>query len=101
VYIGEYPWNRYRKRSFRNEPGCEVSDASRAEATLHLSEHHGDGTPGSVVWIAVGDVFSWHAELSAKRYRDADPGRPEDGPSGQGFELADPSGNVLRFAQPK
>ncbi|MEU5762827.1 glyoxalase superfamily protein [Nocardia sp. NPDC047648] len=34
--------------------------------------------------IAVGDVFAWHAELSAERSRNADP-----------------SGNVLRFAQPK
>ncbi|MGK8487764.1 glyoxalase superfamily protein [Nocardia asiatica] len=73
---------------------------SRAEAKLHLSEHHGDGTPGSVVWIAVGDVFAWHAELTAKSYRYAHPGRPEDGPGGPGFELVDPSGNVLRFAQP-
>ncbi|MEU1998519.1 hypothetical protein ABZ511_29115 [Nocardia gamkensis] len=51
--------------------------------------------------IAVGDVFAWHAELSAERSPNADPGRPEDGPGGPGFEPADPSGNVLRFAQPK
>ncbi|MGV9722632.1 glyoxalase superfamily protein [Nocardia beijingensis] len=77
------------------------AQVSRAEATLHLSEHHGDGTPGSVVWIAVGDVFAWHGELAAKNYRYAAPGPPEDGPGGPGFELADPSGNVLRFAQPE
>lgn len=77
------------------------AQVSRAEARLHLSEHNGDGTPGSVVWIAVGDVFAWHAELAAKNYRYAVPGPPEDGPGGPGFELADPSGNVLRFAQPE
>ncbi|WP_280250458.1 hypothetical protein [Nocardia abscessus] len=42
-----------------------------------------------------------HAELAAKSYRYANPGHPEDGPGGPGFELVDPSGNVLRFAQPK
>ncbi|MBF6337632.1 VOC family protein [Nocardia abscessus] len=77
------------------------AQVSRAETTFHLSEHHGDGTPGSVVWIAVGDVFAWQSELAAKSYRYANPGPPEDGPGGPGFELVDPSGNVLRFAQPK
>ncbi|PXX63319.1 glyoxalase/bleomycin resistance protein/dioxygenase superfamily protein [Nocardia tenerifensis] len=76
------------------------AQVSRAEAKLHLSEHHGDGTPGSVVWIAVADIRAWHAELAGKQYRYAKPGYPEDGPGGPGFELTDPSGNTLRFAQP-
>ncbi|MEV6324369.1 glyoxalase superfamily protein [Nocardia sp. NPDC051787] len=74
---------------------------SRAGARIHLSEHHGDGTPGSVVWIAVDDVFTWKAELAGKSYGYAEPGSPEDGPGGPGFELVDPSGNMLRFAQPE
>ncbi|WP_280248456.1 glyoxalase superfamily protein [Nocardia abscessus] len=57
------------------------AQVSRAEATFHLSEHHGDGTPRSVVWIAVGDVFAWHAELAAKSYRYAEPGHPETVPA--------------------
>jgi hypothetical protein len=69
-----------------------------ATALIHLSEHHGDGTPGSVVWIAVDDIHGLHAELAAKDYRYAKPGAPEDGPGGPGFDLIDPSGNTLRFA---
>ncbi|TQM29215.1 glyoxalase superfamily protein [Nocardia bhagyanarayanae] len=76
------------------------AQVSRSDAKLHLSEHHGDGTPGSVVWIAVGDIHALHAELAAKDYRYAKPGSPEDGPGGPGFDLTDPSGNVLRLAQP-
>lgn len=76
---------------------CQVS---RGALRLHLSEHHGDGTPGSVVWIVVGDIHAFYEELAAKDYRYAKPGCPVDGPGGVGFDLTDPSGNVLRFAQP-
>lgn len=76
------------------------AQVSRGTAKFHLSEHHGDGTPGTVVWIAVTDVKAWQAELAGKEYRYAKPGPPEDGPGGPGFELIDPSGNTLRFAQP-
>jgi catechol 2,3-dioxygenase-like lactoylglutathione lyase family enzyme len=74
---------------------------SRSCAVIHLSEHHGDGTPGSVVWIAVGDIHGLQAELAAKDYPFARPGTPEDGPGGPGFDLTDPFGNQLRFAQPE
>ncbi|MEV6557357.1 glyoxalase superfamily protein [Nocardia sp. NPDC051756] len=77
------------------------AEVSRGVAKLHLSEHHGDGTPGTVVWMAVADVKAWYAELAGKEYRYAKPGPPEDGPGGLGFELIDPSGNTLRFAQPE
>ena len=77
------------------------TQVSRSSAKLHLSEHHGDGTPGTVVWIAVGDVHAWQTELAGNSYPYAKPGSPEDGPGGPGFELTDPFGNVLRFAQPE
>ncbi|MEV6274401.1 glyoxalase superfamily protein [Nocardia sp. NPDC051832] len=76
------------------------AQVSRSAAKLHLSEHHGDGTPGSVVWIAVDDIHAFHAELAPKDYRYAKPGCPEDGPGGPGFDLTDPFSNTLRFAQP-
>ncbi|AHH15221.1 glyoxalase-like domain-containing protein [Nocardia nova SH22a] len=73
---------------------------SRSHARLHLSAHHGDGTPGSVVWTAVDGIDGWQAELAARDYPFAKPGTPEDGPGGRGFQVIDPFGNVLRFAQP-
>ncbi|NEW42393.1 VOC family protein [Nocardia cyriacigeorgica] len=76
------------------------AQVSRGAARIHLSEHHGDGTPGTVLWMAVDDIHAWHAEITAKEYRFARPGCPEDGPGGPGFELIDPAGNTLRFAQP-
>lgn len=86
----------------RFEPGLPLyAQVSRAAATLHLSEHHGDGTPGTTLWIAVDDIGALHAELASKQYGFARPGAPEDGPGGPGFEVVDPFGNTLRFAQPE
>ncbi|WP_433205099.1 glyoxalase superfamily protein [Nocardia sp. CA-107356] len=85
----------------RFESGLPLyAQLSRSDAVIHLSEHHGDGTPGTVVWIAVSDIHRLHAELAAKDYGYARPGAPENGPGGPGFAVIDPFGNTLRFAQP-
>lgn len=42
---------------------------SRGTLVLHLSEHHGDGTPGARLRIATQDVAALQQELKAKRYR--------------------------------
>jgi catechol 2,3-dioxygenase-like lactoylglutathione lyase family enzyme len=86
----------------RFEPGLPLyAQLSRAGAVIHVSEHHGDGTPGTVLWITVDDIHSWQAELAAKDYGYARPGPPQDGPGGPGFAVTDPFGNTLRFAQPE
>ncbi|WP_019929267.1 glyoxalase superfamily protein [Nocardia sp. BMG111209] len=85
----------------RFEPDLPLyAQVSRSQTTLHLSEHHGDGTPGTVVWIPVDDVHGLHAELAAHHYRYGRPGAPEPGPGGPGFMITDPFGNTLRFSQP-
>nr|WP_249337072.1 glyoxalase superfamily protein [Serratia plymuthica] len=47
---------------------------SRSGLTLHLSEHYGDSTPGSAVFIPIRDIDALHRELMAKQYRYARPG---------------------------
>jgi catechol 2,3-dioxygenase-like lactoylglutathione lyase family enzyme len=37
---------------------------SRAGLTLHLSEHYGDGTPGSAVYVQMEGVEEFHRELT-------------------------------------
>ncbi|MBA3846587.1 MAG: VOC family protein [Planctomycetes bacterium] len=71
---------------------------SRAGLFLHLSEHHGDGTPGSVVFIRMRGIAAFHAELSAKNYRFARPGL-EHAPWGRTVTVGDPFGNSLRFCE--
>jgi catechol 2,3-dioxygenase-like lactoylglutathione lyase family enzyme len=66
---------------------------------LDLSEHHGDGTPGSVVWIPVVDVYALRDELLAQGYPRMRPGVAADAPGGPTLSVVDPAQNELRFAQ--
>jgi uncharacterized glyoxalase superfamily protein PhnB len=61
---------------------------------IHLSEHHGDATPGSTVMVHVGNLRDWHATLPA--YPNMRP-EPELQPWGLQMEVVDPFGNRLRF----
>jgi catechol 2,3-dioxygenase-like lactoylglutathione lyase family enzyme len=71
---------------------------SRGACVLHLSEHHGDASPGSALRIAVQDLDALHAELAAKAYRHARPGI-ETVPWGRDMSVADPFGNRLTFSE--
>jgi catechol 2,3-dioxygenase-like lactoylglutathione lyase family enzyme len=70
----------------------------RDSVILHLSEHHGDSTPGSAVFLPVDDIESLHRELQGKQYRYAKPGIDDVG-WGRQLQISDPSGNRLRFCQ--
>lgn len=73
---------------------------SRGGCVLHLSEHHGDCSPGAALRIDVDDVEALHAELASKRYAYARPGI-EDTPWGaRELSVQDPFFNRLTFAQP-
>jgi peptide-methionine (S)-S-oxide reductase len=71
----------------------------RGSAVLDLSEHHGDGTPGSVVWIPIVDADAFHADLGTRPHRRLRPGIDRDAPGGPTIQLTDPSGNELRFCE--
>lgn len=70
----------------------------RSSLILHLSEHYGDATPGSAIFIPIEDIDTLHAELLAKDYKNAKPG-VQDLPWGRMMDIADPFGNHLRFCQ--
>lgn len=72
---------------------------SRGELVLHLSEHHGDGTPGSAVYVETSGVRFYHAELAAKDYGYLRPGVGVD-EIGTCMTLLDPFGNTLRLNEP-
>jgi catechol 2,3-dioxygenase-like lactoylglutathione lyase family enzyme len=72
---------------------------SRGGCRLHLSEHHGDATPGAALRIQVRGLDELHAELAAKRYGYARPGI-EQAPWGRDLTVKDPFGNRLVFAEP-
>lgn len=73
---------------------------SRGALLLHLSEHHGDGSPGQVVYVAATGVRELHVELEAKDYPYLNPGicaSPGDDEGGACLNLLDPFGNTLRI----
>lgn len=72
---------------------------SRGSLVLHLSEHHGDGTPGSAVYVETRGVREVHAELAAKGYPYLRPGIEVD-EIGTCITLLDPFGNTLRLNEP-
>jgi hypothetical protein len=71
---------------------------SRAGLVLHLSEHHGDATPGAAVFLPTEGIAVLHAELTAKDYAYARPGL-ETVDWGVQMQLRDPFGNTLRFCE--
>lgn len=72
---------------------------SRGECMLHLSEHHGDSTPGSAVRIPVTDLDAFHTEITAKNYRYAKPGILDQPWGLREVIVGDPFGNRLVFWQ--
>ncbi|WP_020179719.1 glyoxalase superfamily protein [Methylopila sp. M107] len=85
----------------RFEPDMPLyMQVSRAGLTLHLSEHHGDGSPGVVVFAPMHGIDAFHAELIATGYGFMRPG-VEEAPWGREMQVWDPSGNRIRFCERK
>jgi hypothetical protein len=65
---------------------------------LHLSEHHGDASPGSTVFVPMHNIEMLRDELQGKRYGYGRPDIVQQG-WGQLLEVHDPFGNRIRFCQ--
>jgi len=83
----------------RFEPGAPLYMGLRnGDCALHLSEHYGDGTPGSSVRIPVDDVRAFARELREKNFENARPGEPELQEWGSWeITIHDPASNCLTF----
>lgn len=68
----------------------------RDDCALHLSEHHGDATPGSHVRIDTTRLAEFQQELATKNYKFNRPGI-EKGPAGDEVTVIDPFSNRLTF----
>jgi uncharacterized glyoxalase superfamily protein PhnB len=73
---------------------------SRDGMPIFLSEHHGDGTPGTHVRIDVRGVRELYAELQAKHYGYMNPGIQEQEWGQRELTVYDPFGNQLIFSEP-
>jgi catechol 2,3-dioxygenase-like lactoylglutathione lyase family enzyme len=72
---------------------------SRDGIAFHISEHHGDGSPGSHVRVEIRGVREFYAELIARKYKNNRPGleRPDWG--GIEFTVIDPVNNRITFSE--
>ncbi|RYX96162.1 MAG: VOC family protein [Comamonadaceae bacterium] len=82
----------------RFEPGMPLyMQVSRGGCVLHLSEHHGDCSPGAALRIDTPALDAFHAELTAKQYGYARPGIEAQPWGSREMSVRDPFGNRLVF----
>jgi catechol 2,3-dioxygenase-like lactoylglutathione lyase family enzyme len=74
---------------------------SRDGLVLHLSEHYGDGSPGTRFQVTFKGVVELHAELSQKNYPSWRPGITETFWGTPQLNLLDPFGNRINLCEPK
>ena len=70
---------------------------SREGMTLHLSEHHGDTTPGTRVYIECTGLKEYHQLLIDKKYKNNRPGLEKSFYGTSCMEVIDPFSNRLTF----
>ena len=73
---------------------------SRGTHVVHLSEHHGDSTPGSHVYVITNGVRDLHRELNDKKYRHNRPGLDEQEWGMLEVTVIDPFANRITFGEP-
>lgn len=72
---------------------------SKGACIIHVSEHHGDSSPGTTLRITTGDIDRYHKELTEKRYKNARPGIQAMPWGTRDMAISDPFGNKLIFNQ--
>lgn len=76
--------------------------ASRDNCVIHLSEHHGDGSPGATIRIEMTGLDDFCKTLQAKDYKYSKPGDPRKTEWGtKELSVSDPFGNKLIFYERK
>jgi hypothetical protein len=70
---------------------------SRGECVLHLSEHHGDGSPGANIRIRVDELEAFHAELAARPYKNYRPSLKDQEWGAREMVVQDGASNRLVF----
>jgi catechol 2,3-dioxygenase-like lactoylglutathione lyase family enzyme len=72
---------------------------SRGDAFFYVSEHHGDGAPGTHITIQMTGLDEYHRELIAKNYRYYRPGIQATEWGTRIMTVEDGSGNTIRFSE--
>ncbi|MES2821114.1 MAG: glyoxalase superfamily protein [Pseudomonadota bacterium] len=70
---------------------------SKDGCVLHLSEHHGDCSPGAAMRIQTDELASFHQQLLAANYAFCRPGLETMPWGSRDMSVTDPFGNRLTF----
>jgi uncharacterized glyoxalase superfamily protein PhnB len=70
---------------------------SKDGCIIHLSEHHGDCSPGAAMRIETSELEVFQDRLLAKGYKYARPGIEEMPWGSKDMSVSDPFGNKLTF----
>lgn len=74
---------------------------SKDGIVLHLTEHHGDCSPGAKVFVDCEGIREYRAELIAKNYSYNRPGLEEAPWNALIMEVTDPFSNRILFSERK
>lgn len=95
-YIGFLEFNVDWEHRF--EEGLPLyMQVSKGNCVLHISEHHGDCSPGAALRIETENLEKYHELLINKEYKYARPGIQEMPWGSKDMSIADPFGNKLIF----
>lgn len=72
-------------------------EVKKGNIILHLSEHHGDASPGSSIFVWGEGVAEYHKELIDKNYKYNRPGLEKTFYNAVSFTVLDPFGNKIIF----
>ena len=82
----------------RFEPDSPIyMQVSRDDLILHLSEHHGDCSPGSKVFVVTPDLEALYEDISSKSYKFSRAGISTAPWGDRYFEVTDPFSNKILF----
>ena len=70
---------------------------SKENCALHISEHHGDCSPGAAIRIETDDLEQYHQRLLGKKYQYARPAIQDMPWGGKDMVISDPFGNRIIF----
>jgi len=72
---------------------------SKDDIQLHLSEHHGDATPGGKVFIVCNEIEKYYAALQSRPYKYYRPGLEKTFYGATEFSIADNNNYMITFAE--
>ena len=70
---------------------------AKDDIKIHLSEHYGDATPGSKIFIVCDEIEKYYAELQRRTYKYYRPGLEKTFYGTLEISVQDPFGNKLSF----